>query len=277
MNKYLFLDIDGTLYSPKLGKIPESAEEALRKARNKGHKVFLCTGRSLAEVSNYLNYAVDGFILGAGAMVYAEGKLIMDQPLAKEDVTKIKHLIASMNMGYSLEGSAGAYCNEKGYRLLEWYLSGGSDDPAERKRGCEESCTYTEEHGDEECDRIYKMCAFHEEWNPLYPELAAKLEEPYILTKTMELAEEHFCIGEVTNREITKASGVMAVLDYYHASAEDAYAFGDSANDLPMFQACGYSVAMGNSTPETKEAADYITDDILENGIYNAFVYLNLI
>ena len=49
LSKYIFLDVDGTLYSPKLGEIPESAMEAIRLAREEGHKIFLCTGRSLAE------------------------------------------------------------------------------------------------------------------------------------------------------------------------------------------------------------------------------------
>ena len=36
-------------------------------------------------------------------------------------------------------------------------------------------------------------------------------------------------------------------------------------------------VAMGNGGFEIKEAADYITDDVNEDGLYNAFKYLKLI
>lgn len=271
MTKYLFLDIDGTLYSTKLPGIPESALQAVRSARRKGHKVYLCTGRSLAEVSDYLTFEADGFILGAGANVYTDGRMILDHPMKKEDVTAIKKIINDMGMGYSLEGSAGAYCNAYGYDVLGWYLSGRSNDPCEQLRGCEINCTYTEEHGDEECDQIYKICAFGKVWEPYYPELERRLPDHYVLTKAMELKEDHFCIGEVTDRNYSKAEGVRAVLEYYGASEEDAYGFGDSGNDIPMFTACGTSVAMGNATEEAKEAADYVTDDILEDGLAKAF------
>ena len=70
MYKYIFLDVDGTLYSPLAGETPQSAIEALKKARENGYKIFLCTGRSLAEAKSYLHYDVDGFIFGAGGMIY---------------------------------------------------------------------------------------------------------------------------------------------------------------------------------------------------------------
>lgn len=45
----VFLDIDGT-YLDSSRQVPASAAEAVRTARAKGHRVFLCTGRSLAEI-----------------------------------------------------------------------------------------------------------------------------------------------------------------------------------------------------------------------------------
>ncbi len=275
--KYVFLDIDGTLYSPKLGKIPDSALDAMQKARANGHKIFLCTGRSLAEVSKYLNYDVDGFILGAGSMVYADGRRIFDQPIPTRDISRIKKVIHKLNLGYSLEGSAGAYCNPSGYESLLWYFSGGETDRDKQIEKAMENCTYPETFGTEEDDDIYKICAFGTHWLPVYEKLAEKLEEPYVLTKTMELFEEEFCIGEITNGEITKATGIDHVLEHYDAEDFNAIGIGDSANDIPMLQKCGMGIAMGNATPETKEIANYVTTDILEDGLKNAFIYCGLI
>ena len=39
----------------------------------------------------------------------------------------------------------------------------------------------------------------------------------------------------------------------------DVIAFGDSNNDLPMFQAAGFKVAMGNGSEDLKSQADYVT------------------
>ena len=40
--KIIFLDVDGTLVDYS-GHIPQSAAEAVRLARQKGHKVYICT------------------------------------------------------------------------------------------------------------------------------------------------------------------------------------------------------------------------------------------
>ena len=37
------------------------------------------------------------------------------------------------------------------------------------------------------------------------------------------------------------------------------------------------SVALGSGGPEAKAAADYVTDDVDKDGLYNAFVHLGLI
>lgn len=47
--KIIFLDVDGTLTDYEK-HIPAFAEEAIRKARANGHRVYLCTGRSRAEI-----------------------------------------------------------------------------------------------------------------------------------------------------------------------------------------------------------------------------------
>ena len=44
-----------------------------------------------------------------------------------------------------------------------------------------------------------------------------------------------------------------------------------------MFECCDYNVAMGNGGEEIKAAADYITTDVNDDGLYNAFRYLKLI
>ena len=140
-----------------------------------------------------------------------------------------------------------------------------------------ENGTYPESFGSEENDSIYKICAYGPSWLPLYPKLAELLEKPFVLTKSVEHPEENLCIGEVTNGNVTKGTAILKVLDHYNEESFNAIGIGDSANDIPMFQVCGTSVAMGNAAEEAKAHADYVTTDILDNGIWNAFVYYGLI
>ena len=67
------------------------------------------------------------------------------------------------------------------------------------------------------------------------------------------------------------------MLDYLGADVNDTISFGDAKIDLSMFELCAYNVAMGNGGIEIKEAADYITTDVNDDGLYNAFKYLKLI
>jgi hydroxymethylpyrimidine pyrophosphatase-like HAD family hydrolase len=44
-------------------------------------------------------------------------------------------------------------------------------------------------------------------------------------------------------------------------------AFGDAANDIPMLQAAGVGVAMGNAAEAVKQESNYITLSNNEDGI----------
>ena len=54
-------------------------------------------------------------------------------------------------------------------------------------------------------------------------------------------------------------------------------AFGDGGNDTEMLLAAGIGVAMGNATDELKDAADYITSSVDDDGILRALVRFGVI
>ena len=69
MSKVIFLDVDGTLCNYE-GVIPESAKQAIKQARKNGHKVYICTGCSRAEVYQEIwDIGLDGMIGGNGSYV----------------------------------------------------------------------------------------------------------------------------------------------------------------------------------------------------------------
>lgn len=53
--------------------------------------------------------------------------------------------------------------------------------------------------------------------------------------------------------------------------------FGDAKVDIPMLEYCEIGVSMGNGGPEILAMADMVTDDVEEDGLYNAFEKLGLI
>ena len=47
-------------------------------------------------------------------------------------------------------------------------------------------------------------------------------------------------------------------------------ALGDGGNDIPIIERAYIGVAMGNANDSLKAVADYVTDAVDENGVYNA-------
>lgn len=74
-----------------------------------------------------------------------------------------------------------------------------------------------------------------------------------------------------------KGTGIVATFERYGIAPEEAIAFGDGENDLTMFDECGCSVAMGNAWDLVRERADYVTDDMDNDGIWNACKHFGLI
>lgn len=64
---------------------------------------------------------------------------------------------------------------------------------------------------------------------------------------------------EIIPNTIHKGQGIRQVCQSLHIPAEAVIAFGDAQNDIPMLQAAGMGVAMGNATEPVKAAADYVT------------------
>lgn len=74
-------------------------------------------------------------------------------------------------------------------------------------------------------------------------------------------------IINITPRLGTKEHAVAEVLTGLGLTPETAIGVGDGHNDLHLFDAVGFRVAMGNAVPELKEAAHYVTASIDEDGL----------
>ena len=82
--------------------------------------------------------------------------------------------------------------------------------------------------------------------------------------------------ADIVEQEASKAMGLRRLCEYYGIDLSHTIAFGDSMNDLEIIEEAGVGVAMGNALPAIKEAADYVTDPIDKDGVWNACVKLRL-
>ena len=79
---------------------------------------------------------------------------------------------------------------------------------------------------------------------------------------------------ELTPHGVDKGTGLLRALDALGIGRADSVAFGDSANDLAMFREAGMGIAMGNASGPLREKAHYVTTDLHDDGIWNAWQYL---
>ena len=112
MRKILFIDVDGTLVDYE-NHLPESAVRAIRAARAAGHRVYICTGRSRAEVYPPLwDIGLDGMIGGNGSYVEDHGVVVMHQLITPEQARRIVDWLHSRKLEFYLESNNGLFASE---------------------------------------------------------------------------------------------------------------------------------------------------------------------
>lgn len=96
-----------------LNNLPDSAVQAIRKARANGHRVYICTGRSKAEVYPPLwEIGLDGMIGGNGSYVESDGNVVMHQLITAEQCRRIVDWLHGRGLEFYLESNNGLFASE---------------------------------------------------------------------------------------------------------------------------------------------------------------------
>jgi len=78
----------------------------------------------------------------------------------------------------------------------------------------------------------------------------------------------------LNHESINKSAGFKVALDMLNIKPEESIAVGDSATDVPLFDICGYSIALGNSSDEVKASAKHCVNGTNGNGLVEALDYV---
>lgn len=277
MGKIIFIDVDGTLVDYE-NHLPESAVKAIRQARKNGHKVYICTGRSKAEVYPPLwEIGLDGMIGGNGSYVESEGVVVMHQLITLEQCKHIVDWLHERKLEFYLESNNGLFASEhfeeEGEPVIQEYSKRKGKENAEK-------ITMKEAFP----DMIYGGELYRDDVNKVsfilrsYQDHLDSIQEfPDLQPGTWGGKGEIALFGDLGVKDITKAHAIDQLLNYLGAKCEDTIAFGDAKVDIPMLEYCHIGVAMGSGGDEIKAMADYITDNVDQDGLYNAFVHFGLI
>lgn len=267
--KIIFLDIDGTLTEPGKNVPPESALEAIRRAREKGHTVFLCTGRNYDMLKPLLAYEFDGFIASAGGYIRCGDDTIYDCPMTEVQRTTALEVFERNGIFRTVECRDGSYTDEGFKEFLRKHAleSGNSEflrwrEQIEKSLNIRPMCDYRGQ-------AVYKMILMIDD--------ETKLKEPMeVLGEAFnfciqEKNEQGFINCELVNKKFDKGQAVERVCQHLGILPSNTYAFGDSMNDLEMLEIAGTSICMENGCEQLKKVADDICPSVTKNGLYQAF------
>lgn len=275
--KIIFLDADGTLFSSD-GTIPSSALQAVRKAQSNGHKICLCTGRQRMEIYGDLEKIhYDAMITGSGGDVYIDDKLIAEHAFTSEQMHILVPYLLLHDIPSLYESREYLYCGHLTQNKLV----------ALTKKKC--SHLSNEEYQKHGLVQMLRNSRYAPDFYsfPINKITFMSSKTPFHtirkdLKNQFEVVPNTFAplgkgSGEISSLDFDKGTGMNDVLNYYHGNKEDAIAIGDGFNDICMFENAAISVAMKNADPEVQKKADFVTDSMMDDGIYKAFMKLNLL
>lgn len=258
--KIFCFDLDMTLLDHAAYQVSEASLLALCKLRQDGHAVVIATGRDMdsAYSAAFAELIQPSAIVHSnGQKVTAEGNVIREVFMEKELIRRIIDFAKANGLcvGYNI-GSDGCYVNKH----------------------------VMEEHG----KRFYGMKdqAFVDESNllthPFYAlayfgelEGVRMMEQAFPELKFPLFADRFG--ADILTRDVSKANGIQALLEYYEKDWQDVIAIGDSMNDYEMIRQAGVGIAMGSAPEALKEAADYVTLPVEQDGVCHALKHFGFL
>ena len=258
MKHAVFFDIDGTLLDEHM-QIPKSAITAIRKLRDNGDFAFLCSGRTRVNIYTkelLEDIGFDGIIAGCGTHIEYHGSDVFEKTIPQEEMKRLLALFRQWNIPVVLESRKYLFADMEDF----------SDDPY--------ILNLKQELGGLFCPlaEYAYVNKFTANWKKGAKEQIIKeLSCDYELLFHEKQYVEGMPIG------FSKATGIQWICSYLGIDHKNTYAFGDSVNDLEMLTYVANGIAMGNATDDAKQAADYVTAPLNEDGIYKGLKHFSLI
>ena len=260
MIRMICLDYDNTIFDHRQQKIPESAREALAAVRGKC-RVVLASGRFFRDSWNVpllREICPDGVIHANGALIEADG---MDLEETRIDPEQQRQVIEfAYQNGLCLGGLYQGvwYTSNRRKQIGRW---GGNE---------------TLHAGGMRDARELIGIPMHGLYLDDSVEAARRIAENFPLLRAPIMDEERGG-ADVLPVFLSKAYGLQKLAEHWDIPIAETAAVGDSMNDYEMVREAGCGIAMGNAVSMLKEAADYVTADIGEDGLKKAFAYLGLL
>lgn len=258
----LFFDIDGTLLSNHTHKIPESTYRALEEARLRGHEIFINTGRTYCSISpSVLEIEFDGLLCGCGTHVFYKEKELFHSTLEEARGYEILEQMKACKVEGFIEAGDELYFPETSrFKEIEYVRKWYQADLKVGKKISKETKKF----------RYDKLFVFTDEESDVAT--FQKIIQPELVALDRQKGR-YECI----QNGYSKATAIEYIREMKGYEKDQIYIFGDSSNDLAMFEYATHAVAMKEHDPILDPYTEYVTDFVEEDGIYKALKHYKLI
>lgn len=261
MHPALFFDIDGTLVSFKTHAIPQTTVEAIRTAKENGVGVYISTGRPLQLITNLkaIEQYIDGYMTTNGALCFIGSKIVNRVPIDKCSLERILDDVRENNYCCIVVGQSGVRLLNPKPIFDEVFVKGLCVTNIDKSLSAEEMICNED---------IFQLSPFFssEHEKALMSQISGCVSGRW-----------HPSFTDITSITADKGNGLLAMAEALGIDLQQAIAFGDGGNDIPILSAAGIGIAMGNACDEVKQAADYVTSSVDDDGIMKALQYFGVI
>lgn len=280
MKRTLFIsDLDGTLLTPD-AVLPEGTADRINRLTSAGVMITYATARTVRSVSHILrdiDFSAEGSVPAAlmnGVLVrdMKNGRYIRKAVLGRDAADRIFRIVTGCGLEpfvYALDEA----CPIDGDPLVTYYRSVKGDamrdfmnERLERYKKPFIRIASLDEIGG---DIVYFAILGRENEIRRAAAEAEKIDGIRLTYYRDSYAEDVWYL-EIFDESASKKHALIFLRDY--TGADEAAAFGDNYNDLPMLEEADIAVAVRNAVAEVKKAADCITGDVvgfIENYVNN--------
>ncbi len=276
-SRIAFLDVDGTMIDGGERIVP-STIDAVRTAREHGHLVYLCTGRSSSEIYPVIrDIGFDGIISAGGGFAEIGDELVISRTMPEADAARMIAFYEDSGYDFYLQAYDRVYPTPGMRDRIARYLA---EDLARRGDTRSDLLTVVSESNHPVLQTfetvqplnltgIAKSLFLADDMEAFDRVKAALQPKFHVITGTIPHMGRGS--GEVTLQGVNKGSTVLQLLDRLGLDAASAIGIGDGGNDIEMLMVCGVGIAMGNADESVKAVADEVTTGVLDDGVWNAF------
>lgn len=274
------IDLDGTLMGTD-ERVSRANVDAVHRARAAGITVLVCTGRGLMESVKAMR-AIDQ----REPVMVAGGSIIAD-PISGKTLHRfsMSHSIVDQAIGMFHSAKCPVLVMKDPSEIEYDYLIVNSDDEHPIHPITE---WWIEDHGlrvkyvtrlehDEHPEHTVRVgiVAPSSISNPLSRQLIDSLgDRAWLYDFPCVMPPDH--VGDVVHilelfaAKINKWTSISWYLDKHGVDSSRVAAIGDQVNDVPMIEAAGLGIAMGNAIDEVQSHASFITATNDEDGVAQA-------